>query len=61
MMDKTEKVTVMLASLALVYLYFSLFISCDMTDIVAVINISTNKVMGIVILVFIKFSTHCGG
>ena len=61
MIDKTEKVTAMPAILALVYLYFSLFISCDMTDIVAVINISTNKVMGIVILVFIKFSTHCGG
>ena len=59
MIDKTEKVTAMPAILALVYLYFFLFISCNMTDIVAVINISTNKVMGIAISVFIKFFTHC--
>jgi len=61
MIDKTEKVTAMPAILALVYLYFFLFISCNMTDIVAVINISMNKTTGVTISVFIKFLTHCDG
>lgn len=61
MIDKTEKLTAILAILALVYLYLFLFISCNMTDIVAVINISANKDIGIIISMFIKFSTHCDG